>query len=92
MPSSLDISSYPLALYAAFETLITMNKPTTFEFPDRKSLDRWRFKVYGLRRALAEHVEHPLSSEALKVTTQTDGLKLTLAHVDSTFNAVTHPN
>lgn len=83
MPTSKDINSYPLELYAVVERVLTERIEVPVECISATEANKLRFQVYGLRKALIEAEEvHPLKEVAPKLSTKLSGNTLTICHID----------
>lgn len=82
MPTPKAVGAYPTHLIMVVESVLTSGQPAVLAMDTEKAAMRLRLQVYGLKGALRNNTEHPLSSRAEKLTTFLQGKVLTITHVD----------
>lgn len=82
MPYTTNVNAYPLHLYNIVENVLHTFQPVRVETANRKAADKLRKQIYGLKGALIASKEHPLSEQAIKITTEQHDNVLVITHVD----------
>jgi hypothetical protein len=85
MPTPKAIEAYPHHLYMVVESVLTSRHAQDIPMLSSEDAMHLRMQVYGLRKAIKDAKDHPLSEMALKITTRVRGKVLTIAHADETI-------